>query len=408
MFWSRRRTRWSTEGALVLVFAMGALLALSASLTLAKGKPPKPPAPPPPEPAYDFTQLPENPSAMNDSGDALGSPYGTGDIVALRSQPVMIPLDGLPGSSRVSKADLNNEDAYGVFQVVGHCDFEVVEGSQYRSHALLWEVDADTGEVSGPFDLDPENECLEDVAGAVNDLGEIAGFVQVEVEPGVAPLAPVVWRPDGTGGFEVLELPRHILNGVAVFATPVDINNLGQVVGAADVRNALPGVHSMYPVLWQIDDSTGEYLEPIDLGTLKQGAWSHPVAINDWGQVIGYTDTKTSATFQAWLINPRDVDGDGALEWFWDGDGDGANDLMVPLCGAGVSSKPTGLNNVGQIVGSQRKKTGYGGQWGFIWQNGVMTLLGELVPPEYGDPVASCINDAGQLGASGGIFTPRP
>ena len=385
-----------------LFLAAGAFLVLSASPASAK-KPPKPP-PEPPEPAYDITELPETPWAINDAGDALGS---TG-IVALRSQPVMIQLEGLPGAGAVGPADLSNEDADGVFQVVGTCC--VVQDEVY---AAVWaEVDATTGDVvSGPMALDPTGQYPWTFASAVNDLGEIAGHC----------MGGFMWRSDGMGGFQVVELPPPIVEGVAVYAEPVDINNLGQVLGTAELW--VPNLHIHYPVLWQIDDATtGEYLEPIDLGTLSPGVNSYAVAMNDLGQVVGYSNVGGGA-FQAWLVDPRDMDGDGALEWFWDADGDGINDLMVALNPGGGATQPYGINNAGQVVGTYRKgKQSQGGTDGFIWQDGVMTLLRELVPPEYSEWYlpAYCINDQGQIGGSGRsggkwggvgmayLLTPRP
>jgi hypothetical protein len=409
---SRRITR-----ELLTAVTVGALVLLAGAVS-AKGKP----QPPPPEPVYDLTELSDTPSPINDSsrtpfaindcGDALAS----AGIVALGSQLAMIELQGLPGTPNTGLSDLSNQDAAGVFLVVGTCysdDSEV---------ATFWEVDGATGDVvSGPVTLGSADECPRTSASAVNDLGEITGDVWVQVAPDVLRNASVVWQPDGSGGFCILELPPPMADGIAVYAEPVDINNLGQVVARAELWTS--DVHIHYPVLWQIDELTGEYLDPIHLGTLSAGLNSYPIAMNDWGQVVGYCNVGGGA-YEAWIVDPRDMDGDGAPEWFWDGNGDGANDLMMALNPGGAATQPRDVNNAGEVVGTYRKgKQSQGGTDGFIWQHGVLTLLRELVPSEYSEWYlpAYCINDQGQIGGhgyTGGkrgggggmpyILTPRP
>ena len=72
----------------------------------------------------------------------------------------------------------------------------------------------------------------------------------------------------------------------------------------------------------------------------------------------------------------------------------------------GTSSRATGINDLGQVVGSSGVNE-YGPQFrefqqGFVWQNGTMRALGSLFCPckfnqRYGTSAASAINASGQV-----------
>jgi len=89
----------------------------------------------------------------------------------------------------------------------------------------------------------------------------------------------------------------------------------------------------------------------VDLGAFN-GAGSRAFAINNHGQVIGYTNG------QAFIVNPLDSDGDGEPDtWFVD-DGMGGNALMIGLgtllAGENGDSSYVyafGINDSGQVVG---------------------------------------------------------
>ncbi len=100
-----------------------------------------------------------------------------------------------------------------------------------------------------------------------------------------------------------------------------------------------------------------------DLGTLPGDNWSDTVAVNDSGQVIGYS-------FDSGSGRPAH-----AFPW--------RNAVVIDL-GTGI---PTAVNNRGQIVGSREVS---GATHGFIWDNGVITTLGTI-------SLATGINSRGQV-----------
>ena len=81
-----------------------------------------------------------------------------------------------------------------------------------------------------------------------------------------------------------------------------------------------------------------------------------------------------------------------------------------------TDSTAVGVNNAGQVIGTS-SNSGIGGSY-FIWEDGVMSDLDDLVPPDINVGSARAINNAGQIagsanGPKGGHFvmallTPNP
>ena len=142
------------------------------------------------------------------------------------------------------------------------------------------------------------------------------------------------------------------------------INERGQVVGWTNTKSG-----ATHAFLRQNGKMT-------DLGTLggKESAApaSGPVAINDSGQVVGGAETKSGATHP----------------FFWE------NGKMRDLGRGGVGA----INNLGQVVlqAPTRAKNRYGSPIysAFLWQNGEMRMLGTLGGPT---SFANVINDRGQV-----------
>jgi probable HAF family extracellular repeat protein len=124
-------------------------------------------------------------------------------------------------------------------------------------------------------------------------------------------------------------------------------------------------------LLWQSGST-------IDLGNLGGTANNVPFAINNRGQIVGYSHIAGNATSHAFLWQNGVMSDLGTLP------GD-------------VFSVANGMNDKGQIVGESCPASG--SCRGFIWQNGSMTDLNLLVPPNSKLYVfyASDINDSGRI-----------
>src|SRR5262249_51103206 len=137
-----------------------------------------------------------------------------------------------------------------------------------------------------------------------------------------------------------------------------DINAVGQVVGWAG-----------HAVLW----NNGTI---IDLGRLEPKGGSSAAAINDRGQIVGWSSVGATIngryTTHAFLLTPEDTDGDGPPDrWFRDFNADGANDLMTdlgPPPGSTSWSQGAAINNAGQVVVNTPDKA-------FLWDSGAFTEL---------------------------------
>lgn len=150
---------------------------------------------------------------------------------------------------------------------------------------------------------------------------------------------------------------------------PTDLNNTGQVVGNSTLA-------ANYGDAILVANGT-----QISLGTLG-GSFSHAAAINDLGQVVGYSAVAGDASIHAFLLTPQ-----GGV-WFRDSNLDGRNDLMIDL----VEGEATAINNAGQVVGT------FGGG-AFFWDavNGITTL---------GNGIPTALNDFGQVIGEGGWGSP--
>jgi probable HAF family extracellular repeat protein len=143
------------------------------------------------------------------------------------------------------------------------------------------------------------------------------------------------------------------------------INDLGQVAGYTGTCGSAYANHA---VLWEND--TAIVLDDFNTGAQGMG-------INNLGQVVGIVFTGNTLYAALWqnraLTNLGTLPGDFA-------------------------AIATGINNRGQVVGSTMNSNF---QWShaFIWQNGVMTDLNTLFPADSNlfATMANKINDRGQI-----------
>lgn len=129
-----------------------------------------------------------------------------------------------------------------------------------------------------------------------------------------------------------------------------------------------------------VDASVSFHYAVTDLGTLGSNSITYPMAINNAGQVVGYTRT-TSAFTAPWRS------GNHAFLW--------QNNTMTDLGSLGGTYKSAlGINNLGQVVGFSQTQDGI--EHAFLWQNSAMVDLGTL-GGEYNSSRANKINDLGQV-----------
>jgi len=218
--------------------------------------------------------------------------------------------------------------------------------------------------------LDCAGQCVErpawtgSPAYVIIDLGTLGGWTSVGL--GINESGQVVGGADTPGG------KRHAflwdcgtmqdlgtLTGIPI-TEAWDINNVGQVVGAAMAHGSAPP----HAFLWQ----NGEMIELTHLG----GGESDAFAINDIGQIVGLSKRAQDTEIRAVL---------------WDESG--ISEITNTL--GGSSSMAWDINDVGQVVGSA---TTVSELHAFLWEEGVMQDLGTL-GGEYSR--AFGINDLGQV-----------
>lgn len=159
------------------------------------------------------------------------------------------------------------------------------------------------------------------------------------------------------------------------------INDKGQVVGiSGNCGTAVGGVAARNALLWE----KGKYHKPKPIGSLGGIAWNTPMAINEHGVVVGFSN-----------INESDGASFFARAFIWDKHR-GIRGLGV-LPGTDVS-QALGINNRGQVVGTSCTAD-FNVCKGFLWENDVLMDLNDLVPDTYPDTIATAgdINDAGRI-----------
>lgn len=214
-------------------------------------------------------------------------------------------------------------------------------------------------------------------AGA-NNRGLIAGWAETPVHDRtcsgsqVLQFAPVVWE---AAEGEIRRLPTYPgdPDGAATA-----INDRNEVVGISGTCYVGVGAYSAeHALLWRDG-------HVVDLGNLGGKAWHTPMAINNRGDIVGFSDLKgdvsggkLSANFHAFL---------------WTKETGQMTDLGV-LEGDSLS-EALDINDRGQIVG-----VSYPSAHAFLYENGKMTDLNAYLPAD--SPLlllaANGINDRGEI-----------
>lgn len=216
-------------------------------------------------------------------------------------------------------------------------------------------------------------------AAGANNLGQIVGWAENTVhDPTCDPASnqvlqfkPVVWGPDD-GDIHALPLIGNDTSGAATA-----VNDRGQIVGISGLCDQAVGRYSaIHAVLWQ-DGRT------IDLGNLGGVAWNTPMAINEFGVVVGFANVpggRSPGSFHA-----------HAFVW---SAAAGMRDLGT-LPGDSIS-EALGINDEGLIVG---ESCGASGCRAVLWRDGGIVDLNTQVALGYTNQLvfANDINDAGEI-----------
>jgi probable HAF family extracellular repeat protein len=245
--------------------------------------------------------------------------------------------------------------------------FPAATGTGYRCLGFRWQ--------DGVMTPLPTLGGTHGFATGTNDRGETVGWAENTVHdstcvlPQVLQFRAVVW---GSKDGQIRELPP--LPGDSVSAATA-LNDRGQVVGISGICDQAAGRFSaIHDVLW-------EHGKPIDIGDLGGVAWNTPMAINQRGDVVGFANASAA---DGGGFNPR------AVLWI---KGQGIRNLgTLP---GDVNSQALGINKRRQVVGQSCDAADNCSA--FLWENGVMMDLNELVA--FGsDDVLTTANDIDDFG----------
>ncbi len=197
-------------------------------------------------------------------------------------------------------------------------------------------------------------------ATGTNNAGLTVGWAENTVHeptcvpPQVLQFRPVVWGPN-EGRIRALPLLSDDNSGAATA-----INNQGQIVGISGICDqAIGRFTARHAVLWDRG-------EVIDIGNLGGVAWHTPNAINEDGEVVGFSNFSAADGGE---YHPH------AFRWSEDS---GIADLETLPSPLDDTSDAWGINSWGKVVG--RSCDVDGNCHAFVWQDGAMTDLNDLAP----------------------------
>ena len=217
-------------------------------------------------------------------------------------------------------------------------------------------------------------------ATGVNNAGLAVGWAETAVHdptcksPQVLQFKALEWGPGAADQRVLAPLPGDATSAATA------INDAGEVVGiSGDCQFAVGRFSARHSVLWLNG-------HPLRLPTLGGRGWNTPMAINNLGTVVGFSDTPgdvvdgtLTANFRAFVWSP--LTGINKLPEFA---GDGLNQAL-------------GINDFGQIVGVSFG--GPNGSRGLLWQNGTVYDVNDLLPAD--SPLlvlaAGDINNLGEI-----------
>ena len=247
-------------------------------------------------------------------------------------------------------------------QIVGQAD--LADGVRYRATLFSGTGggNTDLGSLAAPGV--PANSS----AQAINTAGRIVGYAASGTLGNAGILATLF---SGTGDNNI---DLGTLGGTDSQATSInDMGAIGQIVGHAKTSTG-----QTHATLF-----SGTGTDNTDLGTLG-GDNSYALDINNSGQVVGQASLSSNARSHATLFS-----------------GTGSDNTDLGTLG-GKNSFANAIDDTGRIVGAADIDAVFPTSHGFIYQDGKMTDLNDLIDaPDVIISVATDINESGQIAAYG-------
>lgn len=236
------------------------------------------------------------------------------------------------------------------------------------------------------------------IGGGDNNRGQIVGWAENALHDPtcvsggglvqILQFEAVVWEKE-EGEWHVRQLPPYPGDPDSA---AVAINDLGQVVGISGTCDVAIGAYSaIHAVLW-------ENGHPIDLRNLGGHGWNTPVAINNRSAVVGFANQPNDIVNGSLAFIPE------AFLWTRESGMIG----LKALPGDAIS-EATDINDAGQIVGVSYTGTDFSNPRAFIYQNGMMTPLNQLLSKSdqasFYISSTGGINDLGEIAAQANLIS---
>jgi probable HAF family extracellular repeat protein len=334
--------------------------------------------------------------ALNDAGDVVGKEQAIGF-------PGTTPYDfgtfgffwsghlsnlGTLGTPPVGRGSTEARAIDGTGRVVGHSMVYDSAGGSLGERAFLWSGGSITN--LGTLGVSATG-WARSQALAINSTGRAVGFSTYHDAAGnlVSSGRAVSWHAGTMTDLGVLSDNEYGWGGTSI---ALSINAAGQVVGESWLfPSATSPSFGGRAVLW--DGAAITNLGTLGTSSTHQG-FSSAVAVNDAGQVIGYS-----------YVYDADGAWKGQHAFLWQaGHMRSLGVLNTDPSGRGWSF-PTGINASGQVIGSSRVFPAGADFYdrAFLWQAGRLIDLTSLLPADSGWELRSAtdINDSGQITGTG-------
>lgn len=224
-------------------------------------------------------------------------------------------------------------------------------------------------------------------AAGINDHGEIVGWAETAVIDPTCDLTTTqrrqfraaIWHPK-RGSNEKVKVRELRPFGTDSTSAATAINNAGQAVGISGRCDQAVGRFSaQHAVLWEKNG------RPREIPNLGGTTWHTPMDINEAGDVVGFSNP----------AGPGDPEGEFIAQAFLWTYGAPTATKIGTLDGDPVSQAHA-INAQRQVVGVSFGTPGVGPR-AFIYQDGVLSDLNDLIDSEDVFLSAQDINDAGQI-----------